>query len=417
MENSSLSVMKYQEGSYILIEDQPNRQKSQESFFIIRSGKVRLETMVGQMLGTESKIIGPGDFFGVISAMSAHESNETAIALTDCSVIMVKRANFGDLVLEAPAIAQKIIRSSSNDLRRYDNELAIRMIDKNRTEDSAYNLFRIGEFFYKKENFGHAAYIFMSYLEIHSNTPQHTEAQSYLEQIDIKVKTRIKKTIEKNKGFNRNYKDGQMICAEFMPGSELYIIQSGKVKITKIIRGQEMILAILDKGEIVGEMSLLNDKERTANIIAHGDAKIMVVNKNNLSMVLQNREIATKLLTVLSDRLWTIYKQLANLLIEDPVTRLWDTLFTQLLKYRIRFDRRVQYSFSFGQKELLDMCGLAADVGEPALAQLMSHDFLYVNPDGMLACNDLNELKKTVDSAHKTEIRIQKMRLARKNHE
>ena len=417
MEISSLSVVKYQEGSYILIEDEPNSQKSQNSFFIIRSGKVRLETLVGQMLGAEHKILCPGDFFGVISAMSAHESNETAIAMTDCSVIMVQRANFGDLVLEAPAIAQKIIRLFSNDLRRYNNELAIRMIDENRTEDNTYNLFRVGEFFYEKENFDYAAHVFISYLEAHANAPQRTEAQSYLDQIDIEVKKRIKKIVEKNKGFNRSYKDGQMICAEFMPGSELYIIQSGKVKITKIIRGQEMLLAILDKGEIVGEMSLLNDKERTANIIAYGDTQIMVVNKNNLPMVLQNRELATKLLTVLSDRLWTIYKQLANVLIEDPVTRLWDTLFTQLLKYRVRFDRRVQYNFSFDQAELLNMCGLAADVGEPALAQLMSHDFLYVNADGMLACNDLDELKKTVDSAHRTEIRLRKIRLARKNHE
>ena len=392
-----------------MIEDEPNREKIQESFFIIRSGKVRLETLVGQMLGAESKVLGPGGFFGVISAMGAHESNETAIALTDCSVIMVNRAKFGDLVLEAPVIAQKIIRSFSNDLRKYDNELAARVIDENHTADNAQNLFRVGEFFYERESFEYAAHIFTSYLESHADAQQRPEAQNYLNRIGIPV--------ERPQGFNRVYRDGQMICAEFMPGSELYIIQSGKVKITKIIKGQEMILAILDEGEIVGEMSLLNDKDRTANIIAYGETKIMAVDKDNLHIVLQNRGLATRLLTVLSDRLWNISKQLANLLIEDPVIRLWDMLFTQLLKYRVKCNRRVQYNFPFGQNELLNMCGLKEDVGEAAFTQLMSDQCLYVNPDGMLACNDLEELKKTVEAAHKTELRARKVRLARQQQE
>ncbi|MEM9424924.1 MAG: cyclic nucleotide-binding domain-containing protein, partial [Spirochaetota bacterium] len=263
--DSTLSIVNYQAGSYIIVENQPNSQQKQGVFFIIRSGKVRVENLVDQMLGLQSHELSPGGFFGVISAMSAQGSNETAVALTDCSMIMVKSTKFGDLVLEAPSIALKIIRALSNDLRHYDNELALRMVDKNYSADNSLNLFHMGEFFYNAKSFNHAAYIFASYIESHPDGEKKQEAQDYLDKMGL--------TVEPPSGFSRTYQDEEMICAEYMPGSELYIIQSGKVKITKVINEQEMILAILDAGEIVGEMSLLNNKERTANIIAYGETK------------------------------------------------------------------------------------------------------------------------------------------------
>ena len=48
-----------------------------------------------------------------------------------------------------------------------------------------------------------------------------------------------------------------MIFSEHEPGEDLYIIQQGKVKITKIINNQEVLLAVLQPGDIFGEMALL----------------------------------------------------------------------------------------------------------------------------------------------------------------
>ena len=411
LDNSgTLSVVNYQAGSYVIIENQPNSKRNQGTFFIIRSGKVRIETLVDQMLGLQSHVLGPGGFFGIIGAMSGQESNETAIALTDCSLIMVKCTRFGDLVLGSQSIGLKIVRSLSNDLRHYDNELAVRMIDQNRSKDNSVNLFRVGEFFYNAANYNHAAQVFTAYINHYPEGLQREQAQNYLDKMNIEVKH--------HNGFNRTYQDDEMVCAEYMPGSELYIVQGGKVKITKIINKQEVILGILDTGEIVGEMSLLNNKERTANIIAYGETKIMAVNKSNFeNIILQNKELATKLLMVLADRLWTIYKQLANLLIEDPLHRLWDTLFTQLLKQHIKCDRRLKHEFSFGKTELLNMCGLSADIGEKAFSSLLAYRFMSLTEDGKIYCNDLEELKKTVELAHKIEIRARKMRRSKQQGE
>ena len=46
-----------------------------------------------------------------------------------------------------------------------------------------------------------------------------------------------------------------MIFSEAQPGKEMYIIQRGSVKITKIQNDNEVMLALLKSGDMFGEMS------------------------------------------------------------------------------------------------------------------------------------------------------------------
>ena len=406
MESNSLSIVNYQAGSYIMVENQPNSKKNEGAFFILRSGKVQVESLVDQMLGQPSNVLQSGSFFGIVSAMSEQESTETAIALTDCSLIVVTKNTFGNLVMGSPAIALKIIRALSTILRHYDDELAARMIEAQDKIDNSENLFHTGEFFYNNKNYKYAAQIFAVYIESYTNNARKEQAQKYLDEMQVDIK--------QQEGFSRSYEDGDMICSEYMPGKEIYIIQEGKVKITKILNEQEVILAILETGDIVGEMSLLNNKERTANIIAYGKAQIMALEKDNFeNIIMKSKELSTKLLAVLSERLWTIYKQLANLLIEDPISRLWDTLFTQILKQHILIDHQAKHEFSFGKQELLNMCGFSEEAGENAFEEVLACRWMSLTDEGKILCNNLEELRKTVESAHKMEIRKRKMRMAK----
>ena len=48
----------------------------------------------------------------------------------------------------------------------------------------------------------------------------------------------------------------------------MFIIQEGAVRITKVVDGREVILAVLKKGDMFGEMALLENKPRSASAIA-----------------------------------------------------------------------------------------------------------------------------------------------------
>ncbi len=89
-----LSIVNFNKNSYIIVE---GKQKA-DYFYILRSGKVRISKEVEVVEEEGGNTLAPGDFFGVISTMSSHSHIETALALTDVSLISVAREQYGLLI-------------------------------------------------------------------------------------------------------------------------------------------------------------------------------------------------------------------------------------------------------------------------------------------------------------------------------
>ncbi|HSN99064.1 MAG TPA: cyclic nucleotide-binding domain-containing protein, partial [Candidatus Nanopelagicales bacterium] len=60
--------------------------------------------------------------------------------------------------------------------------------------------------------------------------------------------------------FGREYQPGDVLFNEGESGDVMFVIQSGAVRITKEIAGEQKLLAVLGPGEFVGEMAILNAK-------------------------------------------------------------------------------------------------------------------------------------------------------------
>jgi CRP/FNR family transcriptional regulator len=198
-------------------------------------------------------------------------------------------------------------------------------------------------------------------------------------------------------GFNRQYKDNDIIFSEHEPGEELYIIQRGKIKITKIVDNNEVLLAVLKPGDIFGEMAILENKPRNATAISFGEAELFAVSKANFEgMVQRNPQLGTKLITLLSERIWKAYRQLANILITDPMGRMYDMLLTVVEENRIPITRNTGYTFDFGPEELIKMVGYPADKGNLLIQKLFENRKLRLK-DGKMMVLDLEELSKQVE--------------------
>ena len=84
----------------------------------------------------------------------------------------------------------------------------------------------------------------------------------------------------------------------------MYILQEGRVEILKTLQGEEQQLAVLDKGDFFGEMSLLEDLPRTASARALDDCKLIRINGSTFDQMLRTRpEIAVRIMRKLSRRL------------------------------------------------------------------------------------------------------------------
>ena len=386
-----LSVANFKPGSFIAIENN----KANDYFFIIRKGRVKITKSVNSLLNEKDTILGPGDFFGIVEAMTGHPRIETSIAVNEVSVIICKKNQFGFLIQKNTPLAMKIIRSFSNTLRHFDIELAKKSSQGKHDEENPDNLYHVGEYYYKAKAYKVAVYIFIKYINLFANGDFVNNAKDFIISMN-----NIEITNEPDsKEFNRTYKDGEMLFSEYEPGNELFIIQSGKVKITKIVNNQELIIAVLKAGDIFGEMALLNNKNRVAGAIAFGDVNVIVVSRLNFDkIVLQNATIATKLITLLSDRIWTIYRQLGTLSLKDTLSKIYDTLLTHIMKNHVPIVVGKSHHFNFGLDELIKMVGLDREKESHVIDKMTSSSFISIKANTIF-CDDVSELRKEIDIA------------------
>lgn len=383
-------IVNYPANSYIIVEGK----KEAYNFYILRDGKVsvgRENPVVGE---EASQILGPGDFFGVVAAMSQHPQIESARALSNVSLISVSHDQFGTLIQKNTPIAMKIIRYFSMKLRQFDQTIT-RLSFKNTVNEDLNQLYNIGEYYYNQGNMDHAAYSYQSYLKYLPNGQYAAQVKKKLLTMNKPMNT---PPVDETK-FNRSYKDNQVIFCEHEPGKELYIIQGGKVRISKIVNNNEVMLAVLQSGDIFGEMAILDNKPRSATAVAYTGVDVLAISKANFEgMVKAQPQLASRLITILSERIWIAYKQLANLMLKDPLGRIADTLLTIAEKNRAKIMPKAAYTFDLKVSDLLKMVGLAENRDEKILYQLLeANKFLKLEHDrDQIKCADLGELEKLV---------------------
>jgi CRP-like cAMP-binding protein len=112
----------------------------------------------------------------------------------------------------------------------------------------------------------------------------------------------------------RVYSNGEIIFREGEQGDRMYVIQSGRVKITKETPVGEIFIATLGSGEIFGEMILFSKSTRSATVTALGDARVLGIDKKKLfSTISKDPSLVFKILESLSQRLRTIDEEFAKL--------------------------------------------------------------------------------------------------------
>lgn len=112
----------------------------------------------------------------------------------------------------------------------------------------------------------------------------------------------------------KGYSDDEVIFREGEKGERMYVIQSGKVKITKEMPSGEITIATLESGEVFGEMALFSRQPRCATARALGDTRILSVDKKKLfSTISSDPTLVFKILESMSVRLRKIDEEFAIL--------------------------------------------------------------------------------------------------------
>jgi CRP-like cAMP-binding protein len=401
-EQLQLAFVNFKKDSYIVVEGKQNADR----FFIIRQGKVRISKEVEVVAEEGGNILGPGDFFGVVSTMSSHSHIETARAVSDVTLISVQKEQYGQLIQNNTPVAMKIILQFSKRMRYLDEALT-RLTLKSTAENDPSHLFKVGEYYARQSQYNQAYYAYYKYIKY---CPQGGETRLARERM-MKIAP-YAKSVQlgfKADEFNRKYPKDSMLFSEGEPGDELYIIQKGSVKIAKIVDNNEVLLAVLKTGDIFGEMALLESKPRAACAVAYEDCIVLAVNRANFErMVGTQPQIISRLTTLLAERIWFIYKQLANTLISDPLGRMYDALLIQLEKSKVAIQSAHPHVFDFGPKELVNMVGLPQGDGVLVFRKILENKKIQVVKDKIYV-QDVSEIAKQTEYYRKMQ-KIEKSR-------
>ena len=342
-----LSFVNFRKDSYILVEGK----KDNDRFYIIKSGKVRCFKSNDPM-NISVKELTVGDFIGVIPCMSSHNQIENAVAVTDVVCISVRKDQYPELIEKNTPVALKIIKTFANRMRAL-NETLTQLAFKNVSLETTEHIFEVAEYYDLARKYDIAAYAYYRYLK---ECPQGINFDAAKKRLSSLKNSTNAVHFEPTSDLTRFYPKGTMIFSESQNGPDMFVIQEGQVSISKVVDGKEVVLAVLSRGDMFGEMALLENKLRSASAIAHEDCKLMVINRLNFDqMVCSQPQLIARLTTTLSERMWATYRQLDNTNLKDSYQKLIDMLSLQIEKIH-------KYSGSYKTEltieDLVNMCAI-----------------------------------------------------------
>ncbi|HKP96693.1 MAG TPA: cyclic nucleotide-binding domain-containing protein [Fibrobacteria bacterium] len=112
------------------------------------------------------------------------------------------------------------------------------------------------------------------------------------------------------------YASNDLIIRENDPGESAYIIESGKVSVTKESNGKRIHIAFLGPGSTFGEMSMVDDLPRSASVTAVEETVVREFHRDDLYAAMkENPDVFGKFLKSIFERLREANGIIANM---DP---------------------------------------------------------------------------------------------------
>ncbi len=133
----------------------------------------------------------------------------------------------------------------------------------------------------------------------------------------------------------RGFSEGSVIFKEGDKGNEMFVIIQGDVEISKVTSASSSkTLIVLAKGDIFGEMAVIEKKRRSATATAVSKTRLLVLNDTLFDSTLNgNPDFARKMIRILSERL----RRTNSALQDSIVTNKQNQLLEGLIKYTDEF--------------------------------------------------------------------------------
>ena len=176
----------------------------------------------------------------------------------------------------------------------------------------------------------------------------------------------------------KSYRRGEVIFHQDDPGSAMHIVKSGQVKIaTTSPEGEEVIMAILKDSDFFGELSLLDDKPRSADAVAMDATQTLMLRRGDfLDMLGRHPEMVNGVLASLAERLRRTDQLLEDAVFLDLPARLSKRLLELGQQHGVKTDRGLEIDLRLTQQDLASALGVTRVALNKHLGRLQDDDLI-----------------------------------------
>tara|TARA_Y100001934_G_scaffold185717_1_gene219297 strand:+ start:364 stop:1047 length:684 start_codon:yes stop_codon:yes gene_type:complete len=197
----------------------------------------------------------------------------------------------------------------------------------------------------------------------------------------------------------RKYENGNYIFLEDSEGEQCFFVAEGSVKVTRLSKdGREVILAMLNEGDLFGEMSLLDGAARSANVIALEKTEVLTLDREDFLIVLKDYpQIAIQLLKEMASRLRKSDRQIASLSLSDAEKRIALCIIRFADEQGVIRNGRVTIEKIPIQQDIANMAGTSRETVSRALS-ILEKEMLIERHGRELIINNYKNFIKEFDS-------------------
>ncbi|HCL27461.1 MAG TPA: Crp/Fnr family transcriptional regulator [Candidatus Latescibacteria bacterium] len=179
---------------------------------------------------------------------------------------------------------------------------------------------------------------------------------------------------------SRSYDKDQVIILAEEEGDALFIIAHGQVKVSIVSEdGREVILSLLGEGAVFGELSLLDGKPRSANVVATQDMELYMVRRADfLQLIYKVPQIAVGLLAELAARLRKTDRKIEGLALLDVTSRISETLLQLADEQGTEIELGVTLASRPTHQQLANMSGTTRETVSRVLKRLEGQGYISV---------------------------------------
>ena len=185
----------------------------------------------------------------------------------------------------------------------------------------------------------------------------------------------------------QRFKRGEIIVEQGEKSNTLFIILTGRVRVvTSDKRGREVILATLQPGDYIGEMSLIDNEPHSATVRAEVQTDMLTLGRAEFACCLpENSSMAYAIMKGLVQRLRQADRKIESLALMDVYGRVARSLLEFALPDK---DGLLTIRERISRQDIAKMVGASREMVSRVMKDLEDRGFIETRADGSMLIKD-----------------------------